>query len=99
MEAARLLREEGVNIRVVSMPCCEAFKEETAQYRESVLPAGVVARVAVEAGVSDYWYQFTGLRGRIIGINRFGLSAPAKAVSQAVGLTVENIIAAVHEIL
>lgn len=99
MEAARLLLEEGVNIRVVSMPCCEVFKEETAQYRESVLPAGIVARVAVEAGVSDYWYQFTGLRGRIIGINRFGLSAPAKAVSQAVGLTVENIIAAVHEIL
>jgi transketolase len=99
LAAARQLLEEGVNIRVVSMPCCEAFKEETAQYRESVLPAGVVARVAVEAGVSDYWYQFTGLQGRIIGMNRFGLSAPAKAVYQAVGLTVENIIAAVHEVL
>ena len=79
MAAARQLLVEGVNIRVVSMPCCEVFKEETAQYRESVLPAGVIARVAVEAGVSDYWYQFTGLRGRIMGINRFRLIRPRKS--------------------
>lgn len=97
--AAKQLAAQGVNIRVVSMPCCEVFKAQDAAYRESVLPAAVQTRVAVEAGVSDYWYQFVGLHGRIIGIDRFGFSAPAKAVYQALGITVEHIVAALTEML
>jgi transketolase len=97
MDAAKQLQKQGIGVRVVSMPCGEIFKAQEAEYREHVLPANMPVRVAVEAGVSDYWYQFTGLQGRVLGINRFGLSAPAKAVYQALGITVENIVATVHD--
>jgi transketolase len=96
--AAQQLRAQGVHVRVVSLPCCEVFKAQDPAYRESVLPAVVRVRVAVEAGVSDYWYQFVGLDGRVIGIDRFGLSAPAKAVYQALGMTVESVVSAFTEL-
>lgn len=97
--AARQLQTQGINIRVVSMPCCEIFKAQDAHYRESVLPHAMPVRVAVEAGVSDYWYQFVGLNGRVIGIDRFGMSAPAKQVYQSLGVTVEYVVAALRELL
>lgn len=95
MAAAQQLQTQQVYVRVVSMPCCEIFKAQDAQYRESVLPSHISLRIAVEAGVTDYWYQFTGLQGKVIGIDRFGLSAPAKAVYQTLALTVESIVSAV----
>lgn len=97
--AAQQLQTQGIHIRVVSMPCCEIFKAQDNHYRESVLPAAMALRVAIEAGVSDYWYQFVGLQGRVIGIDRFGLSAPAKAVYNTLGITVERVTTAINELL
>ncbi len=91
MTAALRLQQQGIYIRVVSMPCCEVFKAQDPDYREAVLPKAITARVAIEAGVSDYWYQFVGLRGKIIAIDRFGLSAPAKEVYQYLGITAERV--------
>ncbi len=85
----------GKRVRVVSMPCAEAFDAQDAAYRESVLPAAVTARVAVEAGVSDYWYKYVGLNGRVIGIDRFGESAPAGQLFKQFGFTVENVTEAI----
>jgi len=90
VEAATALAAEGMNVRVVSMPCCERFKMQDADYRESVLLQDVKARVAIEAGVTDYWYQFVGDAGAVIGIERFGKSAPAEAVFADLGITVEH---------
>lgn len=95
--AEHQLKLQGMNIRVVSMPCCEVFKLQDADYRESVLPSSVTVRVAVEAGVSDYWWQFVGLRGRIVGIDRFGLSAPAKEIYEALNVTVQHVVTAVKQ--
>lgn len=90
-QAAKALAAEGMSIRVVSMPCADVFKQQDPAYQESVLPADVRARVAVEAGVSDYWHQFVGMTGRVIGIDHFGASAPAKDLFEAYGFTVDNI--------
>ena len=75
--AAEELAEQDINVRVVSMPNPGRFMAQERVYRESVLPSDCKARVAVEAGVGHYWYPFVGDRGRIIGIDRFGASAPA----------------------
>ncbi len=97
MAAAEQLAGSGV--RVVSMPCAEVFDAQDAAYRESVLPAGVTARVAVEAGVTDYWHKYVGLTGKVIGINRFGESAPADQLFREFGFTVENVVSSVRELL
>lgn len=89
--AAKALAAEGISIRVVSMPSCELFLQQDVAYQESVLPKMVWARVAVEAGVTPYWYRFVGDRGSVVGIDRFGLSAPAEQVYEALGLTVERL--------
>ena len=81
------------------MPCVEAFDAQPADYRESVLPAAVTARVSVEAGVSDYWYKFVGAGGRRLGVDRFGASAPYKEVYAEFGLTPEHVAAAAREVL
>ena len=73
------------------MPCCERFKAQSAAYREKILPEKITARLAIEAGVPDYWYQFVGSDGAIIGINTFGTSAPEKDIWPAFGFTVENV--------
>ncbi|VEG13126.1 transketolase [Moraxella cuniculi] len=88
---------EGV--RVVSMPCAEKFMEQDDAYRESVLPAGVRARVAVEAGITDYWYKFVGLDGKIVGMNSFGESAPAKDLFAHFGITADAVVAAVKSLI
>jgi len=97
--AAEHFAEVGRHVRVVSMPSVDVFLDQDADYREAVLPSQIVARVAVEAGVSSYWYQFVGLDGRVIGIDSFGASAPGKEVYEHVGLTLENIVSTVNELL
>lgn len=99
MEAAKTLTEEGRKIRVVSMPCAEVFEQQDDDYKESVLPSDVTARVAVEAGVPDYWYKYVGAKGRIIGVDRFGESAPAGELFKHFGLTAENVVKAVKSVL
>ena len=99
VEAAKELAKENIIVRVVSMPCCEQFKKQSDTYRESVLPSNITARLAIEAGVPDYWYQFVGSDGAIIGIDTFGASAPAKDVWEAYGFTVSHVVAAVKELI
>jgi len=97
MDAAEALK--GKNIRVVSMPSTAVFDAQDQAYRNSVLPPEVTARVAVEAGVTSGWYKYVGLNGKVIGIDRFGESAPAKDLFPFFGFTVENVVKAVEEIL
>jgi transketolase len=97
--AATTLAGEGLGVRVVSMPCAEVFAAQDAAYRESVLPAAVRARVAVEAGHPDYWYRFVGLDGAVVGIDRFGMSAPGPVIMRELGMTAENVAAAVRGVV
>jgi transketolase len=99
VEAAAALADEDVGVRVVSMPCAERFLEQDADYREAVLPGSVRARVAVEAGHPDYWYRFVGLDGAVVGIDRFGMSAPGPLAMEALGMTVANVVDAVRATL
>ena len=91
--AGEKLNEEGIAVRVVSFPCWELFEKQDAAYRESVLPSEVKARVAVEAGVSLGWERYVGPAGKIISIDHYGASAPAKVIFEKFGFTVENVIA------
>ena len=93
MGARDSLAAEGVGVRVVSMPCTSLFDRQDANYRERVLPAGI-PRVAVEAGVTDYWRKYVGLEGAVVGIDTFGESAPAGALFKYFGFTVDNVVAA-----
>jgi transketolase len=99
MSAAAELRIAGVDVRVVSMPNPGRFLAQDRDYRESVLPSEVKARVAVEAGVSNYWHAFVGDRGRILGIDTFGASAPGGQLFEHYGMTVEHVIEAVTAVL
>lgn len=92
MNAAQKLSEEGVSVRVVSMPCMDIFEEQTEEYKQSVLPASIDKRVAVEAGSSFGWGKYTGFNGAVVAIDQFGTSAPAPKVFEAYGFTVENVI-------
>jgi len=89
----------GKKIRIVSMPSTNVFDTQDAAYRESVLPASVTRRVAVEAAVTEGWYKYVGLNGRVVGIDRFGESAPDKVLFKEFGFTVENVVKTVEEIL
>ncbi len=89
----------GKKIRVVSMPSTTAFDAQDDSYKESVLPDNVTARVAVEAAVTDSWYKYVGLNGKVIGINRFGESAPAGELFKEFGFTVDNVVKAVEDVL
>lgn len=93
VKAAEQLTAEGRQVRVVSMPSTDAFDKQDAAYREAVLPAAVSARVAVEAGISDYWFKYVGINGAIVGMNTFGESAPADVLFKEFGFTVENVVA------
>jgi len=99
MEAAAELEKEGKKIRVVSMPCTEVFDLQDHEYRESVLPSDVTARVVVEAGVTDYWWKYAGHNGRVIGIDRFGESAPANVLFPHFGFTVDHVVSAVKGVM
>ncbi len=86
----------GDGVRVVSMPCFERFDRQSPEYRESVLPQACTKRVAIEAGVTGLWWKYVGASGKVLGIDRFGISAPANRVMQELGMTAEHVIAAVR---
>lgn len=94
MQAQESLQAMGRNVRVVSMPCTALFDEQDAAWREHVLPKGI-KRIAIEAGHPDFWRKYVGLEGEVIGINRFGESAPAPAVYELLGITVDRLVASV----
>lgn len=98
MAAQKTLAEQGVAVRVVSMPSTNVFDRQDAAYRASVLPAGL-PRVAVEAGTTDGWYKYVGLEGRVIGIDRFGESAPAGELFKYFGITADAVVQAVKTVL
>ncbi len=98
LKAAKKFGEAGNTIRVVSMPSPEQFERQSPQYRESVLPAHVTRRLAVEAAHADYWYKYTGLQGRIIGMRSFGESAPAGELFKLFGFTEDAILSALSEL-
>ncbi|MCC3733803.1 transketolase [Rouxiella badensis] len=99
VEAADKLAAAGTKVRVVSLPSTDAFDKQDAAYRESVLPKAVSARVAVEAGIADYWYKYVGLNGAIVGMTTFGESAPADLLFKEFGFTVDNIVAKAQSFL
>ena len=92
MAAAGTLRGDGVSVRVVSMPSTDVFDAQSDDYRKSVLPPEVSARVAIEAGVSDGWWRYVGTSGSVIGLDRFGMSAPAEQLFEHFGFSVENVL-------
>lgn len=94
LAAAQEARTQGLSIRVVSMPCPERFLEQDRAYQEHVLPSLIRKRVAIEASSTGYWYRFVGLDGAVIGVDRFGASAPLKAVYEELGITVEKTLEA-----
>ncbi|MEQ5286816.1 MULTISPECIES: transketolase [Providencia] len=99
VKAADQLTVEGRKVRVVSMPSTDAFDKQDAAYREAVLPANVTARVAIEAGIADYWFKYTGLNGAIIGMHTFGESAPAEELYKEFGITAEKAVEAAKSLL
>jgi transketolase len=99
MQAAETLSAKGKAVRVVSMPSTDVFEAQDAAYREAVLPASVTRRVAVEAGITDSWYKYVGLTGKIIGMNSFGESAPAEQLFEYFGITTAAVVAAAEELL
>ncbi|MES9833685.1 MAG: transketolase [Candidatus Thiodiazotropha sp. DIVDIV] len=96
--AVKAAADSGKKVRVVSMPNTSVFDQQDAAYKESVLPAAVTARVAVEAAVTDGWYKYVGINGKVIGIDHFGESAPAGELFKEFGFTAENVIAAINEV-
>ncbi|PMN80573.1 transketolase [Vibrio splendidus] len=99
VSAAAELTAEGKKVRVVSMPATDAFDKQDAEYRESVLPADVTVRIAVEAGIADFWYKYVGFGGKIIGMTTFGESAPAGELFKMFGFTTENVVNTAKELL
>jgi transketolase len=96
--AQKILDEQGITVRVVSMPCTSMFDRQDIKYKNSVLIPGV-KRVAIEAGVTDYWRKYVGLEGAVVGIDRFGESAPANDLFKLFGFTPENVVNTVKGLL
>jgi len=92
------LKEQGINARVVSMPCTQAFDRQDKAYQDSVLTPGV-KRVSIEVGVTDYWRKYVGLEGASVGINTYGESAPGGVLMEHFGFTVENVVKTVKSVL
>jgi len=99
VSAAAELGGEGVNVRVVSMPCTQLFDQQSDEYREAVLPSAVSERIAIEAGVSDCWWRYVGQKGRVIGMHTFGKSAPAGELFHYFGFSHENVLKVARELL
>lgn len=99
VEAKAELAKDGIDVRVVSMPCMDIFEEQSAEYKESVLPKAVRARVAVEALIDYGWGKYVGLDGKTVTMTGFGASAPAATLFKKFGFTTENVVAAVKEVL
>ena len=98
MGAKKKLGEEGVAVRVVSMPCTSVFDRQPPMYKDIIL-IPTLPRVAVEAGVSDYWSKYVGLEGAVVGIDRYGESAPGARLFEYFGFTVDNVVKAVKSVL
>ena len=98
VDAKTKLNEQGVKVRIVSMPSTNIFDEQPQEYKESVLPKNILKRVAVEAGVTLGWYKYVGLEGRVIGLDRFGASAPYKTLYKEFGITTDAIVEAVNSL-
>lgn len=99
VQAFDKLTEQGRKVRVVSMPCTSVFDAQDAAYKQAVLPLQVGARIAIEAAHADYWYKYVGLEGRVIGMTTYGESAPAPALFEEFGFTLENILGQAEELL
>jgi len=99
LKAADALAAKGKNIRVVSMPSTNVFEAQDQAYKDSVLPPSISSRVVVEAGVTDSWWKYAGSQGRVVGLDRFGESAPAGQLFKEFGFTVENVVANVEAVL
>lgn len=99
ISAANMLTEEGIGARVVSMPNPERFAAQSQDYKERVLPAKLTARVAIEAGVTNYWWKLVGSDGQVIGVDRFGASAPGDVLFKHYGLTDNNVVEAVKDVI
>lgn len=95
LEAKKLLNEKGVKVRVVSMPSTELFDMQSEKFKENVLPKKITKRVAVEAGSSLSWYKYIGLQGKVIGLDRFGASAPIETLYEKFGITAQKVTEAV----
>jgi transketolase len=91
-------KELGNGTRVVSIPCFERFEREPAEYREEVLPAACRRRVAIEAGVTGLWYRYVGLDGKVVGLHRFGLSAPGDLVMKEFGIDAQHVVEAAQSL-
>lgn len=98
VDAAKVLKDSGLDVRVVSVPSMELFNEQSAQYKESVLPNATRKRLAVEAARTFGWHQYVGLDGKVLGIDHFGASAPAPEIFEAFGFTVENVVKLAKEL-
>ena len=97
--AAETLRGEGMRARVVSMPCARLFEEQSADYQDAVLPRAVTARVAVEAATPFGWHQWVGRDGVIVGVDRFGASAPGEVLMREYGITPERVAEAARKLV
>jgi transketolase len=94
VQSARALKKDGIAARVVSMPCTNVFDRQPQAYRDAVLPPANRKRIAIEAGVTDYWRKYVGLDGAVIGIDTFGASAPADDLFKHFGFTVDAVVSA-----
>jgi transketolase len=99
VQAFEALSQQGRRVRVVSMPSTSVFDQQDAGYKQAVLPLQVGARIAIEAAHSDFWYKYVGLEGRVIGMTTFGESAPASALFEHFGFTLENVLETAAELL
>jgi transketolase len=99
MNAAHTLAEEGIKVRVVSLPSWEIFDRQSQEYRDNVLPPQISARIAIEAGIKLGWEHYVGLKGKIIGMAGFGASAPGPVLYEKFGFTAANIVTAAKELL
>ena len=98
-QSAAQLRDAGHKVRVVSMPSADTFDAQDARYKQHVLPLDVTNRIAIEAGIEDYWYKYVGIDGRIVGMSSFGESAPAGLLFQEFGFTVDNVVRVAEDLL
>src|SRR5207245_484317 len=99
VKAFKQLRSEGISSRVVSMPSFELFEQQPREYRQTVLPESITARVGIEAGVRLGWERYLGTNGEFIGMSTFGASGPADAVFERYGFTVENVVKAARRVM
>jgi transketolase len=98
-EAVRAMAAKGRRVRLVSMPSTHTFDAQDGAYKESVLPAAVTRRVAVEAGATAAWWRYVGLQGAVVGIDHFGASSPAKELFKAYGFTPQHVVEAIESII